>query len=380
MTTAPPIVLAGAGIGGLTLGIALQRRGLRPLVLERAPEPREAGAGITVQTNAMVVMDALGLADRIQAEGRVLTRGDIRTSRGVILSQMDLATDLADVGRPGVAIHRRRLLAVLAQAFDGELRCGATVVGFEARPDAVRVRLEGGEEVEAAALVGCDGLHSAVRRALLGEEPLRYAGYTTWRGIAEDVETNDGRTTEIWGAGDRFGLVPIGPRTVYWFAVAEAPAGGTDSDDVLLRLRRRFAGWPPEVDAALRGTTEVLRTDVYDRPPIERWGEGLATLLGDAAHPMTPNLGQGAGQAIEDAWALAAALATQPDLAAGLRAYESVRRERANDFVRRSYRLGAMAQWRNPIARRLRDLTLWMTPRWVMRRSIRALYTPVPRP
>lgn len=381
MTTANLIIIAGGGIGGLTAAISLQRRGLDVLVLERAPELREAGAGITVQTNAMLVMEALGLSERLTAEGHVLEEGAVTDANGRVLQEMELADALADIGPPGVAIHRQRLLRALADAYQGPLRLGAAVTGFEQSEEGVRVALADGEVIEGAALVGCDGLHSAVRRGLRGEEPLRYAGYTTWRGIARDVAVESLGTTEIWGAGDRFGIVPIGQGEVYWFAVAACPEGGADGPDVLDELRRRFDGWPDDVGVVLAATVDVLRSDTHDRPPIERWGEGRMTLLGDAAHPMTPNLGQGAGQAIEDAWALACSLTEHSsDIAAGLRAYEDVRRDRANWFVKQSYRMGSMAQLENPLARMLRNTVLKLTPASLTANEMRRMYTPVPDP
>lgn len=375
-----PILIAGAGIGGLTTAIALSQRGASCLVFERAPALREAGAGITVQTNAMVVMDALGLAERLTAAGLALRVGDIKGSDGSVLQHMDLSTTAA-LGPAGVAIHRQRLLEILAEACPAEVRLGAAVSGLTQQDDRVVVQLESGEEVEGAALIGCDGLRSRVRATLHGAEQLRYAGYTTWRGIARGVAVDTVGTTEIWGAGERFGIVPISADEVYWFAVAECPAGGRDEGDVLHALSQRFAGWPTDVHAMLGATTDVLRTDTFDRPRIDRWTEGRVTLLGDAAHPMTPNLGQGAGQAIEDAWALADAVATHPDdLPRALQSYAACRRDRANWFVDQSFRMGQLAQLRNPVVRALRNVAFKITPQATMAKSLRRMYTPVPDP
>ena len=237
--------------------------------------------------------------------------------------------------------------------------------GYRARPGGVVVELEDGEEVKADLLVGADGLHSAVRQVMRGREPLRYAGYTSWRALVEDVDlARSDRFTESWGPGHRFGIAPIGHRRVYWFAVADAPPGGTDAGDPREGLLARFAGWHEPIEAMIRAAApdRILRTDIYDRPPIDRWIEGYVTLLGDAAHPMTPNLGQGGCQAIEDAVVLASALARFGEVQPALLHYQTRRLARANSFVVRSWRFGQIAHLRTPTMRWLRDKALRAIP------------------
>ncbi len=378
MTEDEPVLIVGAGIGGLTAALALSQRDVPCIVLERADGIRAVGAGITLQANAMVVMERLGLADALRRTGVELRSGRILGTGGRVIQEVDLAAMAEPGTSPGIALHRARLMEVLAEACPAPVELGAGVVEIEAGAGSVRVRLEDGRVRQGSLLIGCDGLHSTVRREMRGEDPLVYAGYTTWRGIARGMSAAPA-TVEIWGAGERFGLVPTGPDEVYWFAVADAPEGGEDGPNVLRELKRRFEGWPDGVAEALDRTAPdaVIRTDTHDRDPIEVWGDERVTLLGDAAHPMTPNLGQGAGQAVEDALALGLALDRHRDEpVAGLREYEDVRREKANGLVVRSRRLGAMAQLRNPLARRLRDLALKATPTAVMRRSVRGMYRP----
>jgi 2-polyprenyl-6-methoxyphenol hydroxylase-like FAD-dependent oxidoreductase len=213
-------------------------------------------------------------------------------------------------------------------------------------------------------VIGADGLHSRVRRELFGDEPLRYAGYTAWRGIcARGDLVQEGQTSETWGRGTRFGIVPIGHGPAYWFAVLTTPAGGRDEPGRAREsLLRHFGDWHAPVRALIEATEEtaIMRHDLFDRMPRETWSRGRITLIGDAAHPMTPNLGQGGCQAIEDAVVLAEELdKTKPDAFAR---YEKRRLSRANGFVQASRRMGALAQLENGAARTLRDWLMRLTP------------------
>lgn len=368
--SAPRVVVAGSGIGGLSAALALRQVGLDDVtVLERAPALGEVGAGITVQTNALSALRTLrpDLADAISSAGQVLTAGAILDARGRTLSELAVAEVAAAVGGPPpVALHRATLQRLLLEACRPlEPRLGREVVGFDAAGGQLTVRLAGGGEERADLLIGADGLHSAVRAQLLGREAPRYSGYTCWRGVTDETCGWPGdRAAEVWGPGARFGIVPIDGGRLYWFATHSEPAGGRD-DDAHAALLRLFGGWFDPIPRLVAATPRerVLRNDIADRPPVDRWGAGPVTLLGDAAHPMTPNLGQGACQAIEDAVVLARTLAAgRDDLAGALRRYEALRAPRTRAVVERARRLGKVGQWRNGLARWARDLALRATP------------------
>ena len=264
---------------------------------------------------------------------------------------------------------------LLAAAGSDVVRAGAALSAFAEREGAIVARLANGEEIMGDLLVGADGLRSTVRAALFADGEPAYAGYTTWRGVtpAESVEA-PARTTETWGLGERFGIVPIGHGEIYWFATANAPAGGADGD-VRTELARRFASWHAPIARVLEATPaeRILRTDATDRPPVRRWHRGRAVLLGDAAHPMTPNFGQGGCQAIEDAVVLAECLAARGEIAPALADYERRRIERANSIVVGSRRMGALAQWEHPLACRLRAALLRATPASAAVRRMRTI-------
>lgn len=202
----PTIAIAGAGIGGLTAAIALTRRGFDVEVFERAEAIRATGAGITVQANAMRVMQRLGVAGAIRRAGETFASGAIYDERGRVIQSMDLGAVLDRLGATSVALHRQRLIEILYEACEVPVRVGRAVTGFEQDELGVRVCFDDGDAARFDVLVGCDGLHSTIRRALFGDESLRYAGYTTWRGIWEVDDEATYRAIgeargEYWGRG-----------------------------------------------------------------------------------------------------------------------------------------------------------------------------------
>lgn len=385
-----PIVVAGAGIGGLTLAIALQQRGMRVRVLERTATLTPVGAGLALQPNAMVLLSALGLAEAVLAAGQSVARAVMLDARGTPLGrEHDMAALSAPFGAPVVAIHRARLHDLLLRALaPGTVELGNEVVSYEtnrdasghAAEDAVTVRCADGSAIDAALLVGADGLRSKVRQQLAGDGDPIYSGYTSWRGVtASGRGPRLTRMSESWGRGERFGMVEIGHGEIYWFATANAPPGGSDdrhAGDGHAALLARFDRWHEPVRAVIAATPpdRIVRTDIADRHPIARWHEGQVVLLGDAAHPMTPNLGQGACQAIEDAVVLADALSSQGSIQMALRAYDVRRVRRANSVALAARRFGAVAQWSHPVAAWLRNTLMRATPDRVAHRQLQVLW------
>jgi len=366
------VIVAGAGIGGLSAAIALRRAGFEVVVLERTPELGAVGAGLLLAANAQKALGRLGLAQEIASLGTPASVVEIRSSRGGALTNNPAGELEKKVGPPSVAVHRADLQALLVrEAGEGTLRLGAEVENFRQDEGGVTAYLAGGEE-RADLLVGADGLRSRVRASLFGPAGPRYAGYTAWRAVVEPEEEllPWGTGFETWGRGARFGCAHIGGGRIYWFATANATEGEKDGSPgspggPKATLLQRFGTWHSPVGGLIGTTHEdaILRTDIYDREPLgERWGRGRVTLLGDAAHPMTPDLGQGAAQAMEDAVVLARCLRDSGPTSDALRGYERLRSARAAMVVRRSRRLGRVAQLENPLLCRLRDRALAMIP------------------
>jgi 2-polyprenyl-6-methoxyphenol hydroxylase-like FAD-dependent oxidoreductase len=362
-------VIVGGGIGGLTTAFALRRAGLEVVVLEKAGELREIGAGISIWVNAVEALERMGLADAVQAAGREEIEAEIRTSDGATLSRLPLGKRF---GR-NVILTRSALQRVLLAALEEAgvpVRTGAECVGFKQDGFGVVAFLSDGEE-RGDLLVGADGLNSVIRRRLFGDERPRYAGFTAWRGMV-DLEHHD-EAFEAWGRGSVFGLAGLGRGHFYWYATRNAPEGQADSQaGRKAELLERFGGWHEPVPAVILATeeAEILRHDIYDREPLKRWGEGRVTLLGDAAHPMTPNLGQGACQAIEDAVVLADAVRETDSAASALRSYEARRIGRTGAVVRASRSMARVLQVEDPLLCGVRDAGVRFMPSGVRMRRL----------
>jgi 2-polyprenyl-6-methoxyphenol hydroxylase-like FAD-dependent oxidoreductase len=363
------VLICGAGIGGLATAAALVRAGVRDVkVFERAPELCEIGAGITLFTNAVKALGAIGARDAVLARAHEVGRMWTKSSDGETLFEHDVAELAQRHGAPSVCVHRTDLQSSLLAALPaGMVETGRTLKTFDATDAAVRATFDDGSHEEGDVLVGADGIRSAVRRALLGVHQPVYAGYTAWRGIAREP---DGMREEdvslfVTGPGTQAGAMRCGVGRVYWFTATNAPAGGSDPPGgARAAALRALAGWKAEGAFArlAEGTDDaaIVRSDICELPHTERWGEGRVTLLGDAAHATTPNLGQGGGMAIEDAVVLAQSLSSGDggDVAECLRAYEDARRARARFVVDRSHAIGVMLHWENPIAVKVRDFLM----------------------
>ncbi|HEU0052664.1 MAG TPA: FAD-dependent monooxygenase, partial [Longimicrobium sp.] len=309
-----PLLVVGAGIGGLSAAIALRRAGFDAAVFERAPELREVGAAISLWPNATRMLGKWGILDEVARRAQPVREAVARAADGRLLHRMALP----ETDAPSLLVHRADLHAALAAALPpGTVRLGATFTRYADAGGEVVAHFDGPGAVAGRALVGADGLWSAVRAQLLGDGRPIYRGYPVWRGVAR-LEAGDAvpELCETLGAGRRFGIAPIGGGRVCWWATANEPEGTDDAPEgrkaKLLRLFGRFhAPIPMLLDRTPE--EEMLKNGTYDRPPVRGWGRGLVTLLGDAAHPTTPNFGQGGCLAVEDAAVLAAALGDVPE-------------------------------------------------------------------
>jgi 2-polyprenyl-6-methoxyphenol hydroxylase-like FAD-dependent oxidoreductase len=355
-------LIVGGGIGGLTAAVALRRAGFDAVVLERAPELRELGAAISLWPNAVSVLRRLGLGETIETLATVQAEGGLRTWRGDRLADAPLGRAADRFGAPRLLLHRASLQASLSGALDaGVLQLGSECCGVQQDANHATVALAGGRSERGDFVIGADGLHSMVRAHAFGEEPPRYSGYVSWRAVVPLDETLGGRIhlAESWGRGSLFGINRLGGSQIFWYASAHASedAGGSAFAEKA-ELLRRFGRWHDPIPELIDATAAeaIVRTRLYDRPPLARWSAGRMALLGDAAHPMLPHLAQGACQAIEDAAVLADELAGSRDVEGALAAYGKRRSQRAAMARRRSQQVASFAHLSNPIAVGLRTL------------------------
>jgi len=339
------IAIIGGGIGGLTAARALVRRGFDVRVYEAAPELKEIGAGVALGPNAMKALRALDLEQPVRdvawesdyqllrnwRTGRVISR----TPRGGYLLERFKAT--------GCTVHRADLLDVLAAAIPvGVVQMGARCSGVELHERAACARFTDGSEVEADAIIGADGIHSAVRASLFGPDAPRFTGKICWRCVVPVEAVPGGLPT----ADSTTWLGPHGAVVVYLVRRGELVNvvahydDDTWTEESWIRECDRsevidnYRGWHESLLRLFSASERHYKWALYDRDPLARWTKGRATILGDAAHPMLPYLGQGACQAMEDGCVLAAALFACPDdIPAALQLYERSRLPRARRVV-----------------------------------------------
>jgi FAD-dependent urate hydroxylase len=359
------VIVVGGGIGGLCAAIALRRAGHEVTVLERTGRLEAAGAGITLFTNAMRALEQLGMRSAVAERAAPAKKVAILLADG-----RELASTPPDLFDGAVALHRGDLQAALADSA-GDVRLGAEVVALEISA----VRLADGSEERGDLVLGADGVHSVVRRALLPDAAARFAGYTAWRGVT-DFSLEPGWWSESWGSGERFGLIDLGRGRTYWFATKNTAEGeGDEPGGRRQELLRRFAHWHDPIRAVLETTREdaILRNDVYYLDPLPTWSAGGVGLLGDAAHATTPGIGQGAAQAIEDAVVLARSLAATDNIPQALADYEAKRRPRAMRVLKMSRRADKGGQLEGRLACGIRNTLVRLMPASAQRRQLKPI-------
>lgn len=378
-------LVIGGGPGGLAAAVALGRVGVEAHVFEQASELREIGAGVGLQPNAMKALRSMGLADRL-LEGRpVLEWMDFHAAQGAVLARLPVGLASRSYGMPGLFALRSDIQSALLGALDRTLvHTGSRCVGVEEDAHGVLAHFADGRSAAGTVLVGADGIHSLVRQEVVGDGEPSYRGAVAWRSVVvPDRELFPSDAMKLFlGTGAQFIMANVGDNRVAWSAVALAPeadeAGAQGRKDEVLERFRSF-GEPVQALLAQTPEAEILRNGTYDRDPVRRWSSERTTLLGDAAHPTSPFIGQGLGMALEDAVALAqelamtAGLSDESLIAHAFSGYEQRRLERTTRVVLRSRRSARFLLSPQPALCRVREKIIGVLPEaswgWLLRRS-----------
>jgi 2-polyprenyl-6-methoxyphenol hydroxylase-like FAD-dependent oxidoreductase len=371
-------IIVGGGIGGMALAASLQKLGRDVLVLEQAPQLGEVGSGLGVLPGAVRALRAIGVSENLFTQAATLQLMRISNHKGRDLSRLDLTKLFAKLGENGYIMRRTALHGALAACVSSSsIRTNARVSRVQERDNLVDVFVEGeSAPMQADLVIGADGLRSVVRKYVLGESTPRYAGETILRGISELPTAPISR--EIFGPGRRLGYYNIGNNQTYFWATSPEPQGTQIApQDRKKYLQDCFAGWAFDIPALIEKTPEdrILQNDIFDRPSASIWHKGRVVLLGDAAHPTTPNMGQGACMAIEDSVVLARSLTSSDSLEKSFRAYEQARVSRTSMITRLSKIWGHVGLWDSQGLMWFRDAFYGLTPDAVFARILQDQYS-----
>lgn len=354
------IAIIGAGIGGLSTALFLEKFGISLQVYEQAKEIKPIGAGIILAHNAMQVFEKLGLRDELSQLGNVLSSINICKSDLQGINKMDLQYFDQKYSVNSIAIQRGVLQEFLISKLKTKcIKLNKKLIDIQSGNTAT-LKFSDGDEVVCDAVIAADGINSEVRTQLFKDNVIRRPEQQCWRGIAKIQLAHRFRSelNELWGKGSRFGFVHISADEVYWYALHSSRLNIKKAD-----LSDLYKSYAPVVQQILSQTNfdKIYKNEIVDLKPIASWVRNNVCLLGDAAHATTPNLGQGACQAIEDAYVLSHYLTQEPANNA-FSQYERARKSKAEMIVNLSWRLGQVSQTSNPVISRLRNFAMRVMP------------------
>jgi 2-polyprenyl-6-methoxyphenol hydroxylase-like FAD-dependent oxidoreductase len=368
------IAIIGGGIGGLTTALALRQANIPFVVYESAPELKPVGAGIIIANNAMQVFRYLGIAGEVASSGHRISIMNVTKPGLEILSSGDLGYFEKKYGVSNVAIHRATLHDILVKAIGQEhVHLNKRLKNISRVEGGFILAFEDGTMEQHEYIIGADGIHSKVRSELFGESELRDAGQRCWRGVtAFDLpESYDHAVNEAWGKGKRFGFLRINANMVYWYFLIKDKYANRDAD--ILPFLHDFH---PVISQIVSATPKenLFISPIADLKPINKWSMQNACLIGDAAHATTPNLGQGACQAIEDAYVIARLL-KQHTVAAAFNIYPTLRMKKARFIVDTSWKIGHLGHLDNNLSIWIRNSLMKVMPDSINKQQLEKIFT-----
>ena len=369
------ITIIGAGIGGLTMGLILKQNGIPFQLFESATAIQPIGAGIIIANNAMQVYKKLAIHHKIETVGNKVNALSITDNNFNILSTFDVATFEKKYHVYNVAIHRADLQQILADEIGRKhIHLSKKIEKIEKINAGFQLYFEDGSAQTSKYVIAADGIKSTVRDSLFEKGKLRNAHQPCWRGVCE-IELPEHYTheaLEAWHKGKRFGFVKINKNEVYWYALINED----NSDKKEIPLTERFKEFHPQILEIIKTTLpeKIFFSEIIDLKPIKKWHQKNICLIGDAAHATTPNLGQGACQAIEDTYIIGKLISNGYSLNDAFKAYNTIRLKKAHKVVNTSWLLGKIAHWENPIICNIRNFCLKGTPNSINRQQLSELF------
>jgi len=365
------IDIIGAGIGGLTTAIALEQKGIKTRVFEQAEQIKPVGAGIILASNAMQVYEKLGLRKQIEANGHHVSSINIREANLSPISTVDLSFFEQKHNVRNIAIHRGILQQILINELKStEIHLNHRLKRVEGNNDGYALSFENGNEIQSSTIIGADGLNSMVREKLFPNNTIRNAKQICWRGVTDfnlPLQYKN-ELNEAWGKLDRYGFVHIGENKVYWYALKSFK--NNIDEFPLADIETYFSDYHPVVKEIIAATKkeQIYTAEILDLKPTKIWHKEKVCLIGDAAHAATPNMGQGACQAIEDAYVLSECL-DKYDAKNAIKEFQKIRLPKAHQVVKGSWMIGKISYLSNPILIGFRNQMMRLTPSSINRKQ-----------
>lgn len=355
--------IIGAGISGLTIALTLKQRGLNVNIFESSAEIKPVGAGIIIANNAMQVLKKMGIQDKIEKAGNKISYMKITDTQLNDISVVNLTAYEKKYGVHNIAIHRGELQKILATEVGYDNINLSKRLSIIEKTELFKLTFEDSSTIECKLVIGADGLKSVVRNQLFETSTLRNANQICWRGICEMElpQKYHNELNEAWGKGKRFGFVKISDTKIYWYALTNSK--NVKPEDI--NLTKLFSEFHSDILQIIAATVkeQIIVNDIIDLKSIDKWQSEKVCLIGDAAHATTPNLGQGACQAIEDAYVLGKLLDSGLELENTFKEYENLRRKKAHIIVNTSWTVGKMAHIENSFIIWVRNFVMKNLPK-----------------
>lgn len=374
------VAIVGAGIGGLAAAIALQQQGMSVIVYEAVSVIQPLGAGVGLASNAILALSRLGISDNVIERGKRLTALQMLDESGNMISNQETVLLGNQYRENNLVIHRADLHEVLLKHLQPEtLVLDKRCVAIKQHNAKVMVTFSDGTSVRVDFLIAADGIHSAIRQMLVPSSTPRFAGYTCWRAVIANpgIDLNSMVSAETWTRKGRFGMAALPGNRIYWYACVNASENDTKMKQMTPKeLALHFAGMHAPIADVLNATKreQLIWNDIADIKPLKKFAFGRILLLGDAAHATTPNMGQGACQAIEDAVVLSQCLLRGKELKRALQCYEKRRLARTKKIIQLSRFLGWVAHWEQPVLCEIRNRIFRLMPKKFTKKQLQWLF------